>query len=456
MSEKIPRFFKTSAKGALAMRYRLPLATGFLLCLVTAIAAQKTESALKLSVVTDRPDALYSVGEMVTFLVTLKQDSQTVSEGQIDYELDKDGVPPLQKGTVKLNAGKASITGTLTEPGFLQCRIGYASAGEKKQTVAAMAGAGFDPLQIKPSMPVPDDFDAFWAEQKARLAKVPMEPKMTEVKSPVRGIECFDVQIPCVPPRPASGYFARPSGAKPKSLPAIISFQGAGVKSAWVATAAQDAKKFNALSLNLNAHGIPNGKPKAFYADLDKGELKGYRAEGRENRDGCYFLGMILRLVRAMEFLTSQPEWDSQVLIVQGSSQGGGQALAAAGLDPRVTFISAGVPALCDHSGKAVGRINGWPKIVPDANNQPDPKILQVARYFDGMNFATRTKAEAVLSVGFIDVTCPPTSVYSAYNNLSGTKKIVCEPLKGHAIYPSFSRISDAAIAEHIAKRKGP
>ena len=122
------------------MKYRLPLAAGFLLCLVTAIAAQKTEPALKLSVVTDRPDALYAVGEKATFLVTLKQDSPTILEGQIDYELDKDGVPPVQKGTVKLNAGNASITGTLTEPGFLQCRVNYTSSGEKKQTVAAMAG----------------------------------------------------------------------------------------------------------------------------------------------------------------------------------------------------------------------------------------------------------------------------------------------------------------------------
>ena len=74
---------------------------------------------------------------------------------------------------------------------------------------------------------------------------------------------------------------------------------------------------------------------------------------------------MFLRLVRALDFLTSRPEWDGKHLIVIGHSQGGGQALAAGGLDPRVTLIASGVPAICDHSGRAAGRINGWPKLVP-------------------------------------------------------------------------------------------
>jgi cephalosporin-C deacetylase-like acetyl esterase len=164
---------------------------------------------------------------------------------------------------------------------------------------------------------------------------------------------------------------------------------------------------------------------------------------------------MFLRLVRALDFLTSQPEWDGKVLMVQGSSQGGGQAIAAAGLDSRVTWFAAGVPAICDHSGKAIGRINGWPKLVPDKEGQPDPQILQVARYFDGMNFATRTKAEAIFSVGFIDGTCPPTSIYAAYNNLQGKKEMIVEPLMGHASSPRIQKAFAEAAARHVAKMKG-
>jgi cephalosporin-C deacetylase len=266
----------------------------------------------------------------------------------------------------------------------------------------------------------------------------PDSPGKVPVQASTDGIEAFDVQIPCLGPRTVSGYFARPSGPSPKSLPAILCVHGAGVGGSSLNGPLSLARRYRALVMDINAHGIPNGKPDSFYKDLAAGELKDYRTAGREDRQQCYFLGMFLRLMRALDFLTAQPEWDGKLLIVRGSSQGGGQAIAAAGLDARVTFIAAGVPAICDHSGRAIGRIKGWPKLVPDVNGTPDPRILQVARYFDGLNFAQRTRAEAIFSVGFIDTVCPPTCVYATYNCLPSKKQIVNEPRMGHAVSPKF------------------
>jgi cephalosporin-C deacetylase-like acetyl esterase len=203
--------------------------------------------------------------------------------------------------------------------------------------------------------------------------------------------------------------------------------------------------------MDVNAHGIPNGKPAQYYEESSRTELKDYRFRGRESRDTCYFLGMFLRLVRAIDFLTSQPEWDGRIVAVCGASQGGGQSIAAAGLDPRVTFIATGVPAICDHTGSAIGRINGWPKLVPNGpDGKPDPKVLEAARYFDGMNFATRAKAEAIFSVGFIDVVCPPTSVYAAYNNYAGKKQILNKPLMGHAQPRDVAEAFQKALWDYI------
>ena len=317
-----------------------------------------------------------------------------------------------------------------------------------------MAGAAFSPEKIGPSLPVPDDFDAFWTAKKAKLAAVPMNPVLTPVKMPDATVECFDVQIPCVGPRPVSGYFARPVGETPKSLPAILHVHGAGVGSSNLYAAVSGANS-KYLSMDINAHGIPNGKPNTYYKDLSDGELKGYPTFGRDDCEKCYFLGMFLRLTRALEFLTSQPEWDGKILMVEGGSQGGGQSLAAAGLDRRVTFIAAGVPAICDHSGKAIRRINGWPKLVPDKDGKPDPQSLQAARYFDAMNFATRAKAEAIVSVGLIDNVCPPSSVYATYNNLPGKKQIVIEPLMGHSSSPKIQNAFAAATGEHVARMQG-
>ncbi|MHB8903139.1 MAG: acetylxylan esterase [Thermoguttaceae bacterium] len=434
------------------MERRICAWMGWTLWLALAPCLVAAESGYQLRIVTDPPEAVYHVGQPARFVVTLERDKQPVDGVEVVCTIDKDGMPPVTEKRVVLAEGTATVEATLGEPGFLRCRATW--AGPDGQPLAAMAGAGFDPLEIPPSLPVPEDFDRFWEEQKARLAAVPMDAKLRPVASPIAGIECFDAQIACVAPRPVSGYFARPVGAGPRSLPAILLVHGAGVGGSNLGGAASWASRIGALAMDINAHGIPNGKPAAFYADLAAGELMEYRIAGRDDRQECYFLGMFLRVVRALDFLASQPEWDGKVLIVKGSSQGGGQAIAAAGLDGRVTFISAGVPAICDHSGKAVGRINGWPKLVPDVDGKPDPKVLETARYFDGMNLATRARAEAIFSVGFIDGTCPPTCVYATYNNLQGKKQIVNEPLMGHAVSPNLERATEAAIREHVTARK--
>jgi cephalosporin-C deacetylase-like acetyl esterase len=413
----------------------------------TAAQLQAAAPAVQVSVVTDRPEAIYSVGEQAHYLISI---TGAPSPAEVSYILDMDGVPPVTQGKLKLEQGHGTVDGTLGRPGFLRCRVTY-SPGPGQAAITALASAAFDPLKITPSLPVPDDFDAFWAKEKARLRAIPMTPKLTPVPSKVAGIESFDVQIPCVPPRPVSGYYSRPKGAAPRSLPAILQVHAAGVLSSVLAATTGRAKNMNALAMDINAHGIPNGQPGSYYDDLLKGELKNYPHIGAGNRDTCYFLGMFLRMQRAIDFLTSQPEWDGRILIVTGSSQGGGQAIVAAGLDPRVTLITANVPALCDHTGMVVGRIAGWPKLVP-AKGATEEEI-QAARYFDCMNFATRAKAQAVFSVGYIDPVAPPTSIYAMYNNYAGKKQIVPAPLEGHSNWKSFEQAADAAIIKELNRR---
>ena len=313
---------------------------------------------------------------------------------------------------------------------------------------SATAAAAYDPLSIKASMPVPEDFDAFWAAQKEALSSVPMNARWTSIDAKVEGVEAFDVQLDCLGDTPVSGCYARPKGAAAKSLPAVLWVHGAGVGSS--SLRAKEAAR-GMIILDINAHGILNGQPKAYYDDLSGGRLKEYRVAGRERRDTCYFLGMYQRLIRAMEFLCAQPEWDGEILITRGSSQGGGQSLVAAGLDPRVTLLIANVPAMCDHTGA----INGWPRLVPrDENGVPDPGIQEVARYFDAMNFATRTNADALVSVGFIDTTCRPTTVYAAYNNLPNQKQMLNKPLMKHAYPPEWNDLAMDTMLQHIKAGK--
>lgn len=407
---------------------------------------------LPIAVSVDHADALYAKGETVTYTIKTTADTTVAPNAEVSWTISKDGVAPMQNGKVKLVNGTASITGKLDEPGFLLCRATVTVDGKP---VAALAGAGIAPLELKPSLPVPDDFDAFWAAQKKKLAAVPMKSKLTPVSSPSKKAEAFDVQVDALG-APVSGYFARPVERKPKSLPIILTVHGAGVRSSGLGGPVHWAES-GLLAMDINAHGIPNGQPDSFYTDLANGELKDYRSFGRESRETCYFLGMFLREVRALDFLCSQPEWDGKTVIVSGSSQGGFQAFAAAGIDSRVTFFAAGVPAGCDHSGMVANRVAGWPKLVPVVDGKPDPKVLEAARYFDNVNFAAHTKAKgAMVTTGFIDQTCPPTSVYTAYNALPLKNKGIYNDIpSGHASSPAASGALNNAILAHLKEMQG-
>ena len=412
---------------------------------------QKTVSKVPLTVAAEKADALYRRGEDVRFMIQVTGEGAAFGSGDVAWTLSKDGLPPHQSGIVKLHEGKATITGVLNEPGFLQCRVKLEGATGVDAGGSVLVGAGVDPREIKPSLPVPGDFDEYWSELKGRLAKVPMNPKLVEVVSPIKNGDAFDLKLDSVG-APVSGYFVRPRGAAPKSLPAILTVHGAGVRSSSLGGSGGWAAQ-GFLALDINAHGLPNGEKEEFYKALADGELKDYRVRGRESRDTIYFQGMFLRLVRAIDFLTSQPEWDGGVMVVHGSSQGGAQSIVAAGLDPRVTFYAAGVPAMCDHTGFKAGRINGWPKFIATGET-PDDSIVSAVRYYDAMNFAARIRVPGVMTVGFIDATCPPTSVYAAFNAVAAKKDIFNDPPSGHSVSAKAGESMRAAILNHVQQRK--
>lgn len=435
-------------------RLLLPLAALLLqpLSAQTAKKAAAPESPIKILARADRESAVYHRGETVTFVIKVTDHGKPVESGLVDWSIVKDGLPLERQGRAKIENGQVVVAGKLDEPGFIQVRATYrADEKAKPAAVTGMGGAAIDPTEIKPSLPAPDDFDAFWSAQKQKLAQVPVKFELTSVKSANKAVEAFDLQAPCVG-APVSGYFARPAGAKPKSLPAILTVHGAGVRSSSLGSSLNWASK-GFLALDINAHGIPNGKPDEFYTAQAEGPLKDYRYIGRDNPEKCYFTFMFLRLVRALDVLATQPEWDGKILVVSGGSQGGYQAIVAAGLDPRVTFYGAGVPAGCDHTGFQAGRIAGWPKLVPFTDGKPDAAVLSASRYVDCVNFASRTHAAGcIYTVGFIDTVCPPSSCYAAYNQVKVPKQIFHDILSGHATTPAAGAAVTNAILKHAGK----
>ena len=394
----------------------------------------KNESGYTLRLKASKDGSEYKRGENADFVLSVSKDGKPVDGLKVNAEITKDSVPMGKTFSGETKDGKFSVSGTLNEPGFLKCKmlVSVPSGDGKKKTVDMLAGAAFDPLEIKPSLPAPDDFDAYWDRQKEILAAIPMNISMKRVEPTVKGVEAFDVQADTFNGK-LSAYIAYPKNAAPGSLPALVNTQGAGVRSSGLHAVCNWAKR-GFIALNFNAHGLPNGKPKEYYDNLAKGELKDYPIKNCHDRDTIFFRTLYMRLMRAMDVITSQPQWDGKNLMVCGGSQGGGQALAAGGLNGKVTVVAAMFPAICDHSGAVVGRTTGWPHFTRlDAAGNYDKKAVEAARYIDAVNFAPRIKGKVVFMINYADNVCEPTSCYAAYNSIKTPKRLFINEESRHA-----------------------
>lgn len=319
------------------------------------------------------------------------------------------------------------LSETLKEPCSL--RISVSLMGNKQ-----LIGLIVDPNKLKPGTECPKHLKKYWDQEKKALKALRMKVNSNRVDAKEPGLVCFDTEINCIGPKPARGYFAKPEKAVLKSLPIVLLVHAAGVKGSWcrseIANATNYAKK-GALCFDLNAHGMLNGQPDEYYNNLEASELKDYFISGLECRNDLYFRGMYLRLIRTLDYLTRQPEWDGKRIIVIGESQGGGQALAAAGLDSRVSAVVATVPAMCDWGGTLVNRKGGWPQ--PFEWPKDKEKMKQALPYFDAAHLLKFSKATIVAEIGLVDNTCPSTSIYAAINQAKGRKIIYPVTYREHS-----------------------
>jgi len=320
----------------------------------------------------------------------------------------------------------------------------------KTRNETASIGAIAEPGKYLPGLKRPDDFDRFWKEEKKALRALPVSVKSVPVKVTEPGYSCSDLEINCTGPKPARGYFAKPESAKPKSLPIVLYVHAAGVKGSWCRSEPGNALNFakmgkGALCFDLNAHGMLNGQPEEYYTNLENGELKNYFQQGLESRSDYYFRGMYLRLIRTLDFLESQPEWDGKRILVLGESQGGGQALAAAGLDHRVSAVVATVPAMCDLGANLAVRKETFPYPFSTKNNKE--KMMATVPYFDVAHLLKGVKATIVVEIGLIDVTCPATSIYATINQAKGKKIVYAVPYRGHhQEQPAYQKIWERTV----------
>jgi cephalosporin-C deacetylase-like acetyl esterase len=164
------------------------------------------------------------------------------------------------------------------------------------------------------------------------------------------------------------------------------------------------------------------------------GALSGYWNMRMNDRDAFYYKRVYLGCVRAVDFIFTLPEFNGTDIAVTGGSQGGALTIITAGLDKRIKYMAALYPALCDYSGYLNKRAGGWPHYFRET--EPKPGEIETLAYYDVVNFARRVTIPGYYTWGYNDITCPPTSMYSAYNVISAPKELQIFQETGHWTFP--------------------
>jgi len=375
-----------------------------------------------ITVTPEKSSAIYQPNEEIVWDVKVTGDT-TAPIKEATYTLKKGGAAIIGQGTLTFTDGAATIQTSLSEPGTILAEITAHAPTPGGKPLIALAGAAIAPDQIKPSAPCPDDFDAFWKTKLDLLATIPANAVLEKRDSGKPNVDYWKIKLDNINGTHVQGQLARPTGDK--KLPVLLIVQWAGVyplQKGWAIDRAGEGW----LVLNVMAHDLPIDQPKEFYDDQNKNALKNYTAIGDNDREKSYFLGMFLGDVQAANYLASRPDWDGKTLVVTGGSQGGMQSFTTAALDPKVTAMAVMVPAGCDNTGRLAGRQPGWPYW------KDEKQAMDTSRYFDPVNFAARVKCPALIGLGLIDVTAPPSGIFAAINQLQGPKEVLVMPNSDH------------------------
>lgn len=292
----------------------------------------------------------------------------------------------------------------------------------------------------RPAVREPVDFDAFWAQTVDRARRAGGGPVLEPARTPITELRMEDLTFPGFAGEPVRAWVARPRDEAAR--PTILEFAGydggRGIPGEHVLWALAG---FVEVFMDTRGQGAGWGTGGDTPDPHGSGsQVGGWMTKGILDPREHYYRRLYTDALRLVDAVRALPFVDAERVFATGVSQGGGVALAVAGLAQRyaggLRGVMPDVPFLCDwEHGMEVSWGGPYQELARYLSVHRDRReaVLRTAGYLDAVNFAKRVAAPALFSVALMDEVVPPRTVFAAYNALgSADRDIRVYAYNGH------------------------
>ncbi|NYV74089.1 acetylxylan esterase [Streptomyces sp. UH6] len=275
----------------------------------------------------------------------------------------------------------------------------------------------------------PEDFDAFWAKTLQEARSYDLDACFEPVDAGLSTVRLYDVTFAGFGGHPVKGWLRLPVNAE-EPAPLVVEFKGYGGGRGlphedllWASSGrahfVMDTRGQGSGWGGGGSTPDPVGSAPAY---------PGFMTRGIDAPENYYYRRVFTDAVRAVEAARSHPLTDASRTVAVGGSQGGGITIAVGGLVPDLVAVAPDVPFLCDfpratvltdrHPYREVG-------LYLRTHRGRTEEALRTLSYFDAVHFAARGRAPALFSAALEDQTCPPSTVFAAFNAWAGSDKTI-------------------------------